>query len=165
MSKTEAMNNILENYHYEKITRKQDFNLIKTRYTPLSKLLTEDIEKQIYDINSETYMIISEDNIIGFFTLSETVFKDFQNNKYDALKLVCIYIYGEYRNKGVGSAVLYDIQWSMKHNMSIEYEYIIAYSFVDTAMFFISKGFDFYKKNRGLDYNKRNIITLYKHLT
>ena len=85
------------------------------------------------------------------------------NYKIKSLKLVCIYIYKDYRSHGIASSVLKDIIVSIRRDRP-QYKYLIVNSFIDTIPFFINKGFDFYKKSTILNFNKRNVILLYKKI-
>ena len=68
------------------------------------------------------------------------------------------------RNKSIATYVLNDILFTVRHNYLYKIEYIVANSFVDSSMFFLKNGFDFCKINKKLDYKKKNIILLYKHV-
>ena len=157
------MKNILEKYHYKKITQEREFNLLQTRHNSLSKMLTKSIASEIEEVGSETYIIVYNYDIIGFFTIKVSAFEDMDNFKIKSLKLVCIYIYKDYRSHGIASSVLKDIIVSIRRDRP-QYKYLIVNSFIDTIPFFINKGFDFYKKSTILNFNKRNVILLYKKI-
>lgn len=159
-----VMNEILkDNYYYKKITRNWEYDLIQTKNKSLKELLTKEVSDKINDDEVETYMLICDYKIIGFFSLKHCNYEIFPKNKCNVLRILCLYVYEQYRLKGVGTEILNDIIWSLKHNLDYEYEYIVSNSFVNSSLFFLKNGFDFYRNNK-LCYNKRNIIEMYKKL-
>lgn len=159
------MNKNLKNYHYKRINKDLESELLQTRKQSLSKILTKNVAREIKEKSNVTYLIINNETLLGFFTIKKSRLVNIKKERFNALKIVCIYIYKQYRNKGIGTKVLRDIQLSLRHDSKKKYEYILVNSYVDVVMFFISKGFDFYKNNRNLDYHKKNVIILYKKVS
>ncbi|WP_455645903.1 GNAT family N-acetyltransferase [Methanosphaera sp.] len=149
---------------YHRITKDYEYELIQSKNKSLEKIVTNTIAEEMRKSNSETYIILDEYEIIGFFTLRIADYDLTSNNRVTVLKIVCLYIYDSYRFKGIGTEVLNDIIWSIK-NKDCDINHVFVNSFVDSARFFLKNGFDFYKRNKHMNYkNKRNIITLYKKL-
>ena len=84
------MKNILEKYHYKKITQEREFNLLQTRHNSLSKMLTKSIASEIEEVGSETYIIVYNYDIIGFFTIKVSAFEDMDNFKIKSFFLCCL---------------------------------------------------------------------------
>ncbi len=154
------MNDIVHNYYYKKITKKSQFNMLQTKNNPLKKIITPEIAENIQNNEEyETYVILYDYEIIGFFTIKEE-YQEFNQKKSKILKIECIYIYKMYRYDGLGREIINDILWSIKdRNIS----YILANSYVDSCMFFLKNGFDFCQnlKNEKLE---KNIIIMYKKI-
>ena len=144
----------------EKISDNIQLFRIVSNEKKLIKLLTKKIVDELYDENVNTYLIKTKTNkTIGFFSLKEIKTKD---NKL-AIELVCLYILKEYRLKYIATDLLNDITWSI-NKKRVDYEYILANCFVESIMFFLKNGFDFYQVNKGLNYKERNIVVVYKKL-
>lgn len=154
---------MLDNYYYRKITNENDFKQIQSMDRTLNKKLTNNLITKLLNDDIECYMMISDYNILGFFAIKEEHMELFTKKTYNIIKILCIHIFKEYRLRGYGTEILNDIQWSVKNNNNKSYEYILANSFVKTAMFFLNNGFDFYKNNKKLDVEE-HMILMYKKI-
>ena len=152
------MNKLIK--EYQKINDNIKLFRIVNNKKKLYKILTKKIVEVLYTNKTDTYLIISKTNkAIGFFSIKET--KTY-NNKL-AIELVCLYILKEYRLKYIATDLLNDIKRSIKQNNN-DYEYFLANSYVESAMFFLKNGFDFYHVDKGLNHKERNIILMYKKI-
>ncbi|WP_158005565.1 GNAT family N-acetyltransferase [Methanosphaera sp. WGK6] len=150
---------IKTNYH--RISKDYEYELIQSKNKSLNKQLIIEMVNDLRKSNYETYMILCDYDIIGFFTLCIDNYEFVPKIQCNVLKIICLYIYEPYRLRGIGTEVLNDIIWSIKNT---DCNCVLVNSFVDSAMFFLKNGFDFYKRSY-MDYkNKYNIITLYKKL-
>ena len=114
-----------------------------------------------YNKDSEIFIIIHENKLLGVFTLKDDIFK-LNDNKYDCVKIDYFYIYKKYRTYGLGTLILTDILWIVKR-FRTKTNYILADSLVDSCMFYLKKGFDYYKSSKSED-GQFNIITMYKKI-
>ena len=114
-----------------------------------------------YNKDSEIFIIIHENKLLGVFTLKDDMFK-LNDNKYDCVKIDYFYICKKYRTYGLGTLVLTDILWIVKR-FRTKTNYILADSLVDSCMFYLKKGFDYYKSRKSED-GQFNIITMYKKI-
>ncbi|MBE6493371.1 MAG: GNAT family N-acetyltransferase [Methanosphaera stadtmanae] len=152
------MNKLIK--EYQKINDNIKLFRIVNNKKKLYKILTKKIVEVLYTNKTDTYLIISKTNkAIGFFSIKET---KIYNNKL-AIELICLYILKEYRLKYIATDLLNDIKRSIKQNNN-DYEYFLANSYVESAMFFLKNGFDFYHVDKGLNHKERNIILMYKKI-
>ena len=153
------MNELIK--EYQKITDNIKLFRILNNKKKLHDILTKKIVKELYTNKTETYILITKTNkAVGFFSVKETK----TNNNKLAIELVCLYILKEYRLNYIATDLLNDITRSIKQNKP-DYEYFLANSYVESVMFFLKNGFDFYHVDKGLKHKERNIIVMYKKIT
>lgn len=150
---------------YEKIAKYQVKKLnnydLMNKFTPLDNeaVFTKNTFNNLIKEN-DIFLITYKQELMGIFTLKEDSF-ELSNINLDCIKIDYIYICEEYRYYGLATEIINDIIWVMK-NFRLGFEYLLADSLVDSCMFFLNNGFDYYnsKKSKG----GKNIITLYKKI-
>jgi GNAT superfamily N-acetyltransferase len=121
---------------------------------------TEDLFNY-YNKDNEIFLIIYQNKLLGVFTLKDSVFS-LDNHEYACVKIDYFYICKKYRTYGLATLIIMDILWIVKRFRS-NVSYILADSLVDSCMFYLKKGFDYYKTSKS-DNTGRNIITMYKKI-
>ncbi len=144
----------IRKYYYMKFSEK-NIPLNNSQKKKLENILYGEEYKKFLTKSDENYLIIKKEELIGFF---------FLNIERDFIDITSIYIFEEYRNKSIATQVINDIIFVARHNINRDINYIKANSFVESAMFFLKKGFDFYKINEKIDYKKKNVIIMYKKI-
>ena len=146
--------NIIKKYCYKQFSL-ENMELKNFQKILIEKVIKDEKYGQFFTGNSLNYCILYKNNIVGIFSFS--IYEHY-------VELQCLYIFEEYRNKSFGTYVLNDLIFLARHNLNENIRYISANSFVETSLFFLKKGFDFCKINKKLDYKKKNVIKLYKHI-
>lgn len=118
-------------------------------------ILEENEYQKFLSYSDENYLILFQNKLVGFFSLT---FNE------EIVELNCLYVFEEYRNKSIATEVINDLIFALKHNYQKNIKYIVANTFVESAMFYLKKGFDFCKINKKIDYKKKNIILMYKKI-
>ena len=116
---------------------------------------------EFYNKNSEVFLIIYQDKLLGVFTLRDDKFK-LDDEDYECVKIDYFYICKSYRTYGLGTLIITDIIWIVRR-FRLQCDYILADSLVDSCMFYLKKGFDYYKSRKSTN-DEHNIITLYKKI-
>lgn len=146
--------NFIKKYYYQKFSI-DNIQLNTFQKKKFETILNHEGYKKFFSKKTINYFIMYNNKLVGFFSLNI-------NNNF--IELLCLYVFEECRNKSIATYVLNDILFTVRHNYLYKIEYIVANSFVDSSMFFLKNGFDFCKINKKLDYKKKNIILLYKHV-
>lgn len=146
--------NFIKKYYYQKFSI-DNIQLNTFQKKKFETILNQEEYKKFFSKKTINYFIMYNNKLVGFFSLNI-------NNNF--IELLCLYVFEECRNKSIATYVLNDILFTVRHNFLYKIEYIVANSFVDSSMFFLKNGFDFCKINKKLDYKKKNIILLYKHV-
>lgn len=144
----------IKKYYYQKFSM-DDIQLNTFQKNKFYKIINHEEYSKFFSNKTLNYFILYNNKLVGFFSLK--IKKNF-------IELLCLYIFEECRNKSIATYVLNDIIFTVRHNLFCNVEYIVANSFVESSMFFLKNGFDFCKINKKLDYKKKNIILLYKHI-
>jgi N-acetylglutamate synthase-like GNAT family acetyltransferase len=144
----------IKKYYYQKFCI-NDIKLNDFQKNKFDTVLNQEEYHKFFLEDTLNYFILYNHKLIGFFALKI---------KKKVIELLCLYIFEECRNKSIATYVLNDIIFTVRHNMVCNVEYIVANSFVESSMFFLKNGFDFCKINKKLDYKKKNIILMYKHI-
>ncbi len=138
-------------YYYVKYDENEHvYNLYNDR---LDSIMEDKLYSVLFYKSDYKYVILKEEELIGFFSL---------NIKRRIIQLSSLYILKKYRNDGIATEVINDVIWAIKHNDDYNIQYITVNSFVESALFFLKRGFNFCKINKKLDYKKKNIILLHK---
>lgn len=144
---------------------KIDRDYYYTKYDGNKDLLKEKIKNKVTKIENKqpysniskksdyNYLILNETDMIGFFSLK-------LDEKY--IQITSLYICKEYRNKNIATEIINDVIFAVKYNYKYHVNCIVVNTYVESALFFLKRGFDFCKINKKLDYKKKNIILLYK---
>jgi len=85
-----------------------------------------------------------------------------KDNVQPCVKIDYFYICKKYRTYGLGTLILNDILWVVKR-FRTHVKYVLADSLIDSCMFYLKKGFDYYASRKSDD-GDYNIITLYKKI-
>ncbi len=149
---------MIKNRQIKPLKTNEDLSKFKSSNKKINKYLNNQANINWKKGKSFTYLISINNENIGFFSLK----KEKTENNNQALKIICFYICKNYRLKGIGTEILNDIQWCSKSNQQ-KINYIIADTYVESCMFYLKNGFDFYKINKTKK-DKKNIITLYKNI-
>ena len=144
----------IKKYYYQKFSM-DDIQLNTFQKNKFDKILNEEEFEKFFSRKSLNYFIMYENKLVGFFSL---------NIKNNLIELSCLYVIEECRNRASKKAKWKPYPFTVRHNLFCNVEYIVANSFVESSMFFLKNGFDFCKINKKLDYKKKNIILLYKHI-
>ncbi|RAP54842.1 MAG: hypothetical protein BZ137_00075 [Methanosphaera sp. rholeuAM130] len=114
-----------------------------------------------YNKNNEIFIIIYENKLLGVFTLRDDNFI-LNDTEYSCVKIDYFYVCKKYRTYGLGTLILTDIIWIVKRFRKGT-NYILADSLVESCMFYLKKGFDYYKSTKS-ENSEYNIITMYKKI-
>lgn len=114
-----------------------------------------------YNKNNEIFIIIYENKLLGVFTLRDDNFI-LNDTEYACVKIDYFYVCKKYRTYGLGTLILTDIIWIVKRFRKGT-NYILADSLVESCMFYLKKGFDYYKSTKS-ENSEYNIITMYKRI-
>ncbi|MCD7781624.1 MAG: GNAT family N-acetyltransferase [Methanosphaera sp.] len=146
---------------YTLLTQKEQRKFYKTNNNLLERLLTKEYISNVNLDDHNTYKIYYENKCCGFFTIKRNNTKLFDDDESDIIELVLIYIRKSYQCCGVASKLINDLINTMKMDNDHRYEYIIANSSIESVLFFIKNGFDFYEKHHKSRLDK-SIIIMYK---
>ncbi|MDO5826124.1 MAG: GNAT family N-acetyltransferase [Methanosphaera sp.] len=114
-----------------------------------------------YNKNNEIFIIIYKNKLLGVFTLRDDNFI-LNDTEYACVKIDYFYVCKKYRTYGLGTLILTDIIWIVKRFRKGT-NYILADSLVESCMFYLKKGFDYYKSTKS-ENSEYNIITMYKKI-
>lgn len=142
------------NRDYYYINIKDGYPMLNDKQMDKFKLIENN---QLYYNISENadyeYLILNKTDLLGFFSL---------NQKDEYIKISSLYICKEYRNRNIATEIINDVIFAVKYNFHYDVNCIVVNSYVESALFFLKRGFSFCKINKKLDYKKKNIILMHK---
>ena len=142
-----TIEDIINNYHYEKLSSKHDLSNFSCGVEDLDEFLKEDALEQQEKNLSVTYLAIYKNKILGYVSILADKVECKKINKksaiyshYPAVKIGRLAVDEKYRNYGIGSAILISISKMIK-----EISNDVGISFITIDAYCIAR--KFYLKN------------------
>lgn len=150
---------ILDEYHYEKLTKNHDLSNFSCGVKDLDEFLKEDaLDQQEKNLNV-TYLAMRKNEIIGFISISADNIRCKDLNKhvksiypnYPAVKIGRFGVSEEYKGQGLGSDMLNTMQKIiLKISEKLGISYITLDSYCTARKFYLKHSF----KQKMKDYEK-----------
>lgn len=141
---------IIENYHYEKLSSKHDLSNFSCGVDDLDEFLKNDALKEQEENLSVTYLAIYHDQIIGFVTILtdnipyNIVKKDVKTKykTYPSVKIGRLGVNIKYKGLHFGTMILDDISRDIKElSEEIGIKFIIVDSYCHARKFYLKNSF------------------------
>ena len=141
---------IIENYHYEKLSQKHDLSNFSCGVDDLDEFLKEDALKEQEENLNVTYIAVYENEIIGFVTILSdnvpySIVKKNVKTKYKSYPSVKIGRLGvniNYKGLKIGTMILDDICTDIKElSEEIGIKFIVVDSYCSARKFYLKNSF------------------------
>lgn len=171
--------NILENYHYEKLTKDHDLSNFSCGVDDLDEFLKEDaLDQQEKNLNV-TYLAMYDDEIIGYVSILADLVKCDKLDKnikahysdYPAVKIGRLAVDKKYARMHIGTEILDSIsKFIKKLSKNLGIGYITVDAYCSARKFYSNNEFKYMhihnpkKLKRSAIRNKNTSIPMYKNI-
>lgn len=140
---------IIANYHYEKLSKKHDLSNFSCGVDDLDEFLKEDALKQQEKNLSVTYLAIHKTQILGYVSIladkveCKKIGKKGIYSDYPAIKIGRLSVDKHYHNLGIGSEILISICEMIKElSKDVGISFITIDAYCSARKFYLNNSFE-----------------------